>query len=242
MWFVYVAYGGYSSPIRWKCRASLARPLCLPVFVCTRTNAVKDNLSLLIICFYKLVISNGYLWLTFPCFPLQKEVGWGSEIVPLVWTYCLISLWLCREDDNHCINAEQHCIPLALPSCPGKQPVGKHGRSCVHRSAQLHPGWGWMTGGSGAAALQQDPSRNLQPVTPREARSTCGWHQGSCCWRCVRGTVCGQTGYAVMWQRGLIVIEGIEQPLKLGTSANSDSPCIGAWSPKAGLDQLSVSV
>ena len=42
--------------------------------------------------------------------------------------------------------------------------------------------------------------------------------------------------------RGLIVIQGIKQPVKLGISANSDRPCIGAWSPKAGLDQLSVSV
>lgn len=31
-----------------------------PVFV-AHSNAVKDNLSLLILCFYKPVISNGYL-------------------------------------------------------------------------------------------------------------------------------------------------------------------------------------
>ena len=53
-------------------------------------------------------------------------------------------------------------------------------------------------------------------------------------------------GYCLWTDRvrgdGLIVIEGTEQPLKLGTSADSDSPCIGAWSPKAGLDQLSVFV
>ena len=42
--------------------------------------------------------------------------------------------------------------------------------------------------------------------------------------------------------RGLIVIPGVERPVKLGTSANSDRPCIGAWSRKAGLDQLSFSV
>lgn len=83
MWFVCVECGGCSSSIWWKCGVYWAKPLCIPMFVCSHSNAVEDNLGLLILCFYKLVISNAYVWLTFPRFPLQKEVERGREFVPL---------------------------------------------------------------------------------------------------------------------------------------------------------------
>lgn len=54
--------------------------LSITMLVSIRSIAMKDILSWLIFCFYKLVISTTYLWLTFPCFPLQKEVWRGSEL------------------------------------------------------------------------------------------------------------------------------------------------------------------
>lgn len=65
-----------------KIWSALGQASLHPHVVCSHSNAVEDNLGLLILCFYMLVISNAYVWLTFPRFPLQKEVERGREFVP----------------------------------------------------------------------------------------------------------------------------------------------------------------